>query len=1219
MDPDSQLDVAVASHGASVQTLVAADGLDPPLEQIDLYVEDTKPVEPNYLQAQTSHTPKVTQTPVIFQSNGKTPLKLIPFGSGIGPNYNSHVSTMKATAAMKEQDTLNYMKRFTTSPYAANSVKAQRQHLVHLPPSSTPKFPSLHVLDATKPIKRTKARSIDDGLPDLTTSRPEYETRSKPKPFHSDKVNAWPLHPALIKHQTPPTDDDPPPPSSQANPSKRKDSRGRRKSRYVDESDGDLSEQELPPEIKEKKMRDRLTLVKEEILADEHLFRLADKASQPDEVVSALDALISIATGNVIIAQDSLFDRGGVAILLHILQKYSLDLDIQAKTCKLLDLMGRANPLTFKALFKQKGISAILGVVQALYSQGKPSKPKPIRNIAPKTEEKLEKATPSQPRPSPTVNGTVLFRSLVDNGFTSASIDTNLPPSPDNELLRKSCFVLQNAHYLLGMKHNRASSVEVLEHLVFKSLTDAKLMLTCQHTMMYLIDSVSGNLFAADYSPDLNRLEKALIRDKKFELKDAGIAGQCVTTKKICNITDEVGNNPDFNVEVDARGFNGKPLSLLSVPIINESGVVLGVLQAINKMNTKGDVTSFDSTDEFLFSHMATQLIHGMTTFNLHERFRILEEQYNLVIDSATSIRGASNVDELASRIIRDSKRLLNSDRSGLFLPDTETHDLISKIICNDSVQKIHLSVDKGIAGCTFRQGVIINVPNVLQDRRFNPEVDKQTGYNTRNILSAPLINTEGHIFGVLQILNKNEGSFNSEDERLAAYFAGQATVALDKKLLLKKRDEFAQIASDTYNYLQLVLHSVRNLIITIDDAGAIRAVNYPNQMELDPEIMQSIQSRPFKELFNVDANERLIKDIQKIIDSKELLESIQHHCPLKFGEHIRSIKYEIKQVSEVEIATGLNRRLIIVFLEDVTQFERAIISLKRYITPQLANRVMQEYGSELGGSKVKVATLLANIRQYTALSDTLEPEKLIPWMNDHLNITLKTLSEHEGLMDKLSSGSTSAMFGLLSQTPTDVYNACECAFKLQETMKVLNDTLAQYELPPVSLTVGINTGQIFAGFVGTPDRAEIVRVGETVSLAKYMESLTQVYFTEMIVTEFVQKEVNGDFHLRELDTIKFRVSHVLRTEPLKIYALYGRKAENRSEQMLEVLELYAKGLTLYRRRQFKTASEFFESALNVLQDDGPSKAMFIRCKQYIEQPPPVAEWDAAYNVSFLT
>ncbi|KAJ3025984.1 UNVERIFIED_CONTAM: hypothetical protein HDU68_006396, partial [Siphonaria sp. JEL0065] len=1026
IEPQSTVDLT-ANQATSIVAGGDADQQTQPSQQTPEGLDAPDANDSRSLQQ--PHAVKFANTPVAFPPNGKPAQKLSALvNHGVVGHPSSAVNTMKATAAMKDQDALKYMKKFTTSPYAAKSAKVQRQPIVPLPtPSKSPKFPSLTVLDTAKSLpKRTKSRSIDDSLPELTGPRPDYESQSKPKPFHPENFGAWPLHPSLIKHSP---DNDPPVPQVNSHP-KRSESRGR-KGKSHSESEDESSEVEPSPEVKEKKMRDRLTLVKEEILADEHLLRLADKASQPDEILAALTALVEIAAGNgklafilhatsnfsiVLIAQDSLFDRGGVAILLHILQKYPLDLDIQAKSCKLLELMGRANNLTFKALYKQKGILAILGVVQNLYN-GKNQKPKvpfedeislPSPTVAitdqppplQSSDTSLRKPTKktATAKQTPHIDSLLLFKELVDNQFSTEVINRVLQPTYDNEALRKSCFVLQNTHYLLGMKHGRASNEENFEHFVYKTICDTKLILTCEHAMLYLIDPFTGEFFAADYDPTLTRLEKTLIRDKKYDPKDSGLAGTAILTKRSYNIKDDASNSTNFKLEVDARGFSSKIFSVLCVPLIAESGEVRGVLEVLNKLNSNDEVSFFDAADEFLLKHLSAQIINAMTTFKVHQRLQTLEHQYNLILATAMSLRGSFGIDELAERVVNGAKDILSADRSGLFLIDSKSNDLTSKILCNEYIQKVQLSVDAGIVGCTFRQGAIINVPNAYEDPRFNPEIDKRTGYNTRSILSAPLSNTEGQIFGVLQILNKKNGVFGTEDERLLRFFAAQGnpTVALDKSDLMKRKGDFAQMANDTKNHLKLVLHSVTNIIITLEDTGMIREVNYPSLLEVDPELAVSITTHTYKDLFTGDTDQKLISEIQLILDSKTLSETVKGHCIVTFGNKPRNVNYEVRQVSEVEISTGLTRKLVVVLLEDVTITQRAVRTLGRYITPDLASRVLSENGSALGGAHIKVATLFSNIREYSSLAETLEPEKLVPWLNEHLESTLKVISSEE-------------------------------------------------------------------------------------------------------------------------------------------------------------------------------------------------------------------------------
>ncbi|MFP4053579.1 MAG: PP2C family protein-serine/threonine phosphatase [Phycisphaerae bacterium] len=140
--------------------------------------------------------------------------------------------------------------------------------------------------------------------------------------------------------------------------------------------------------------------------------------------------------------------------------------------------------------------------------------------------------------------------------------------------------------------------------------------------------------------------------------------------------------------------------------------------------------------------------------------------------------------DALLRLIIDRSVELLDAERGSLFLYDRDNDELYSTVATGTG--EIRFPADRGIAGATIRGGKVLNVPDAYADDRFNPEVDRRTGFRTRNILCLPLRDYENELVGVLQVLNKRGGPFGRREEELAETLAAQAGVALQRAGLMR-------------------------------------------------------------------------------------------------------------------------------------------------------------------------------------------------------------------------------------------------------------------------------------------------------------------------------------------------------------------------------------------------------------------------------------------------
>jgi phosphoserine phosphatase len=162
------------------------------------------------------------------------------------------------------------------------------------------------------------------------------------------------------------------------------------------------------------------------------------------------------------------------------------------------------------------------------------------------------------------------------------------------------------------------------------------------------------------------------------------------------------------------------------------------------------------------------------------------------VLDLTRRMAATSDLGSLLNLIVERSIQLLRAERSSLFLYDPQSNELFSRVAIDAG--EIRFPADRGIAGATIQTGQTIHVPDAYADDRFNPEIDRRTGFHTRNILSVPLRDYESQLVGVLQVLNKTTGDFQAYDVQLAESLAAQAGVSLQRARLLEHYERKKQL-----------------------------------------------------------------------------------------------------------------------------------------------------------------------------------------------------------------------------------------------------------------------------------------------------------------------------------------------------------------------------------------------------------------------------------------
>lgn len=160
------------------------------------------------------------------------------------------------------------------------------------------------------------------------------------------------------------------------------------------------------------------------------------------------------------------------------------------------------------------------------------------------------------------------------------------------------------------------------------------------------------------------------------------------------------------------------------------------------------------------------------------------QDKLRALQDIGAALGSTLDLNELLVLVLDRVSRLMEADRSTLYLLDEETGELWSKVAQGEDTQEIRLPVGEGIAGWVAKHGRALNIKDAYQDPRFDAEWDRRTGYRTRSIVCVPMKNQHGRTIGAIQVLNKREGNFVEEDEHLLAALSSQAAVSIENSKL---------------------------------------------------------------------------------------------------------------------------------------------------------------------------------------------------------------------------------------------------------------------------------------------------------------------------------------------------------------------------------------------------------------------------------------------------
>lgn len=187
----------------------------------------------------------------------------------------------------------------------------------------------------------------------------------------------------------------------------------------------------------------------------------------------------------------------------------------------------------------------------------------------------------------------------------------------------------------------------------------------------------------------------------------------------------------------------------------------------------------------------------------------------NMLIDAAKTINSSLDLDKLLEVILGTAIKSINGDRGTLYLVDELKNEIWSKTQRGSEVIEIRLPVGKGLAGYVAKTGEIVNIPDAYNDPRFNPEVDKKSGYRTNNMLTMPMRNRDGKIIGVFQMLNKNGGPFTASDEEFLNALSIHASVSIENARLAQEMVQSERLSA-VGRMASTIIHDIKNPMGTL-------------------------------------------------------------------------------------------------------------------------------------------------------------------------------------------------------------------------------------------------------------------------------------------------------------------------------------------------------------------------------------------------------------------
>jgi len=264
----------------------------------------------------------------------------------------------------------------------------------------------------------------------------------------------------------------------------------------------------------------------------------------------------------------------------------------------------------------------------------------------------------------------------------------------------------------------------------------------------------------------------------------------------------------------------------------------------------------------------------------------------------------------------------------------------------------------------------------------------------------------------------------------------------------------------------------------------------------------------------------------------------------------------------------------------------------------------------QLGGASRHMTAIFTDVKGFSTISEQLHPEELVSLLNRYLTAMSDIVLAEKGTIDKYEGDAIIAFYGAPVTLEDHALRACVSAIQMKKVEAELNKTIMENNLSPHPLLtrIGINTGNMVAGNMGTANKLNYTIMGNAVNLAARLEGINKQYGTWILASEETIKETKGQLLVRKLDRI--RVVGI--NEPVRIYELLDI-ADHADEKCVNIVKYFHEGLNYFERREWKIAQDGFKAALSINADDAPSRIYLERCGNYLKTPPEDT-WDGVYN-----
>ncbi len=621
------------------------------------------------------------------------------------------------------------------------------------------------------------------------------------------------------------------------------------------------------------------------------------------------------------------------------------------------------------------------------------------------------------------------------------------------------------------------------------------------------------------------------------------------------------------------------------------------------------------------------------------EKKRIVDENRQLLLDITKknqelgtivetmteiglSVTSEKNFPSLMEIIITHARSLTNADAGTLYL--VEKGKLEFKIVQNRTLN-IFLGGNSGgqvqfppidikesnVSGYVALNKKPVNIPDVYESELFDftgpKNFDRTSNYRSKSMLVVPMVDRFNEVQGVVQLLNATDLAsgevipFTDSHREVVESLASQAAVALNNLRLEEKTERLLEEVLNIKNYNENVLESLTNGVLTLDSDYRIITANAAAQRILGLKLEQLI-SRKLDD-FCRGPNHWILDKVDGVVKSRRPSIVMDAEITLENENRVpMNLTFvPLKNVKQELIGTML-------VLEDITTEKRVKGTLARYMTKELADKLLEGGQSMLGGQIQEATILFSDIRDFTTITEKLGAKETVSMLNEYFTLMVDQIFQCNGILDKYIGDAILAVFGAPFKSGQDADHAVKAAINMVDSLKTLNKVRLETGKDPIAMGIGINTDEVLSGNIGSEKRMDYTCIGDGVNLASRLEGLNKYFGTSILISENTFRKLKDSYRTRKLDWIRVKG----KLKPVIIYEVLDYYEAERFPRLDESIEFFQEGLGLYQSRDWQGAIDHFNLARELHPEDNAS-TVYLERAGFFQQNPPPEDWDGAW------